>query len=44
MKSMLTARLALAAIGFVVLAGLSGCSTISSAYDSTKETISGWMK
>jgi uncharacterized protein YceK len=44
MKSKLSARFALAAIGFVVLTSLSGCSTISSAWDSTKDTVSGWMK
>jgi outer membrane protein assembly factor BamE (lipoprotein component of BamABCDE complex) len=28
----------------VLSASLSGCSTVSSAYEKTKDTVSGWFK
>jgi len=37
-------RKSLFAIACSCLLGLSACSTISSAYDSSMETVSGWFK
>ena len=37
-------RKSLFVIACACLLGLSACSTISSAYDSTADTVSGWFK